>query len=434
MNADRVTAAILADLLSARHSGVVVDSPPGAGKSTLVVRAAAEIAATGEPVMIVAQTNEQVDDLVVRLSARFGADLPDAVIGRLSRAGFGAPQRIGGLTNVAVSADAAELAHATVTIATAAKWAHVRDRHWRWAIVDEAYQMRSDALLGLASRFDRALFVGDPGQLDPFSTVDSDRWRGLAWDPMQSAVAVLLRNNPHLPVHRLPVSWRLPASAEGVVSRAFYPFTGFRSGAAAHERELRFTAPATAGRTDAALDEAARSGWALLELPARHTIRTDAEAVAAVAALTRRLVERRAIARSGDDARPVTPDRIAVGAAHRDQVAALRAALGDVPVDVDTANRLQGREYDVTVFLHPLSGRRDATAFHLEAGRLCVLASRHRQACVVVARAGIRDLLDEHPSTEPVHLNEPVRFPDGWAAHQTMLAHLEEHRVRSTGP
>jgi KaiC/GvpD/RAD55 family RecA-like ATPase len=74
----------------------VVDSPPGAGKSTLVVRAAAEIAATGEPVMIVAQTNEQVDDLVVRLAARFGADLPDAVIGRLSRAGFGAPQRIGG--------------------------------------------------------------------------------------------------------------------------------------------------------------------------------------------------------------------------------------------------------------------------------------------------------------------------------------------------
>jgi hypothetical protein len=434
MTADRVTAAILADLLSARHPGVVVDSPPGAGKSTLVVRAAAEIAATGEPVMIVAQTNEQVDDLVVRLSARFGAERPDAVIGRLSRAGFGAPQRIEGLTNVAVSADAGELAHATVTIATAAKWAHVRERHWRWAIVDEAYQMRSDALLGLASRFDRALFVGDPGQLDPFSTVDSDRWRGLAWDPMQSAVAVLLRNNPDLPVHRLPVSWRLPVSAEGVVSRAFYPFTGFRSGAAAHERELRFTAPATAGRTDAVLGEAARSGWALLELPARHTIRTDAEAVAAVAALTRRLVERGATARSGSIVRPVTPDRIAVGAAHRDQVAALRTALGELPVDVDTANRLQGREYDVTVFLHPLSGRRDATAFHLEAGRLCVLASRHRQACVVVARAGIRDLLDEHPGSVPVHLNEPVRFPDGWAANQTMLAHLEEHRVSSSGP
>src|SRR5574342_470178 len=31
-------------------------------------------------------------------------------------------------------------------------------------------------------------------------------------------------------------------------------------------------------------------------------------------------------------------------------------------ITVDTANRLQGREYDVTIVLHPLSGRLDATA------------------------------------------------------------------------
>ena len=98
-------------------------------------------------------------------------------------------------------------------------------------------------------------------------------------------------------------------------------------------------------------------------------------------------------------------------------------------VTVDTANRLQGREYEATVVLHPLSGRRDATAFHLEAGRLCVLTSRHRQACIVVARAGIRELLDAHPSGEPVHLHEPVKFPDGWAANQTVMEHLENHRV-----
>jgi hypothetical protein len=160
-------------------------------------------------------------------------------------------------------------------------------------------------------------------------------------------------------------------------------------------------------------------------------MRTDAKSVQAVADVARRIVERGAVARSGSDSRPVTPDRIAVGAAHRDQVAALRAAIGDLPVTVDTANRLQGREYDVTVVLHPLSGRRDATAFHLEAGRLCVLASRHRQACIVVARAGIRELLDAHPSSEPVHLHEPVKFPDGWAANQTVMAHLENHRVRA---
>src|SRR4029077_19279367 len=96
--------------------------------------------------------------------------------------------------------------------------------YWRWAIIDEAFQMRSDMLLRISPRFSRALFVGDPGQLDPFSTIDIDRWLGLTWDPMLSAVAVLLRNTPDVPVRRLPVSWRLPASAAPVVADAFYPF------------------------------------------------------------------------------------------------------------------------------------------------------------------------------------------------------------------
>jgi len=86
----------------------------------------------------------------------------------------------------------------------------------------------------------------------------------------------------------------------------------------------------------------------------------------------------------------------------------------------------------VTIVLHPLSGRIDATAFHLEAGRLCVLTSRHRHACIVVARAGIPELLDAHPSTEPVHLNVPVKFPDGWEANQSVMAHLAQWRVRSS--
>ena len=98
--------------------------------------------------------------------------------------------------------------------------------------------------------------------------------------------------------------------------------------------------------------------------------------------------------------------------------------LGVTDVVADTANRLQGREFDMTIILHPLSGRRDATAFHLEAGRLCVLASRHRHACIMVARAGIPELLDAHPCVEPVHLNVPVKFPDGWDAHQAFMAHL----------
>ncbi|WP_431874364.1 AAA family ATPase [Micromonospora marina] len=427
--AEQVIQRVLRDLRDGTHRGVVVDSPPGAGKSTLVVRAAVETAATGDPLMIVAQTNEQVDDLIDRLGRR----APELRVGRLSATDYRPTERVTGHPAVRVAAKVADLGGPAVTIGTAAKWATVTEGNWPWAIVDEAYQMRADALLRVAGRFERALFVGDPGQLDPFSTVETFRWTGLTWDPMQSAVATLLRHNPELPVHRLPVSWRLPDSAAPVVSAAFYPFTGFRAGTGPADRALTFTEPGAGDAYDASVELAAATGWALHELPARHTVRTDGEAAAACAELALRVLRRGAVAVSeaAPGGAPVTADRIAVGAAHRDQVAAIRSRLGaaGAGITVDTANRLQGREYDVTIVLHPLSGRRDATAFHLESGRLCVLASRHRHACVVVARAGIGELLDAYPSTERVHLDVPVKFPDGWEANQTVLTHLDAHRA-----
>ncbi|MFD7402641.1 AAA domain-containing protein [Streptomyces sp. NPDC059866] len=430
--AARATEAILHDTLHGPHRGVVVDSPPGAGKSTLVVRAALELAGTGRSLMVIAQTNAQVDDLVLRLAEKN----PELPVGRLHSSDADPYDKaLDDLPQVRKSAKAAELTGLPVVISTAAKWGHVKvDGPWRHAIVDEAYQMRSDSLLAVAGLFERALFVGDPGQLDPFAIVGSEQWAGLSYDPSASAVSTLLAHNPDLPQHRLPVSWRLPASAAPLVSDAFYPYTPFRSGTGHGDRRLTFGVPSDGSGPDRVIDEAAESGWGLLELPARHTPRTDPEAVRAVATVVRRLLDRGGAATSerSPEAAPLTADRIAVGTAHRDQAAAVRAALAELGVSdvtVDTANRLQGREYDVTVVLHPLSGRPDATAFHLETGRLCVLASRHRHACIVVCRAGVSDLLDDYPSTEPVQLGTVVKFPDGWEANHAVLAHLAEHRV-----
>ena len=461
--AGEATRRILASLAAAPR-GVVVDSPPGAGKSTLVVRAARDLADAGERVMVLGQTNEQVDDLIARLAD----DRPDLMLGRLCAASYVASDRVL-RDSVRLDTAVGGLEECPVVFGTAAKWATITapplcfpgqpattdlpagpdrppvlppptgpDRPpggaWPWAIVDEAYQMRSDLLLRVAGLFRKALFVGDPGQLDPFSVVDTERWTGLSWDPMSSAVAVMLAHNADVvPVHTLPVSWRLPASAAPVVSEAFYPFTGFTSATTEADRSLGWSSvPLRRGALDEALEIAAESGWALYELPHRHALRTDREAVAACAGLAARALERGGIAVSGNDAVPLTRERIAIGTAHRDQALAVRAALAELGVPgvvADTANRLQGREFDLTIVLHPLSGRRDATAFHLEAGRLCVLTSRHRQACVVVARAGIPALLDAHPSAEPVHLGVPVKFPDGWEAHQAIMAHLARHRV-----
>ena len=444
-DAERAIADILAAMRRAER-GVVVDSPPGAGKSTLVVRVALDLVQAGERVIVIAQTNDQVDDLTDALASRAEAVMKVAV-GRLAAGSHAIPGRVLRHGCVAAATSLADLDGCPVILSTAAKWATVRlpGEPWPWAIVDEAYQMRSDLLLRVAGLFEKALFVGDPGQLDPFSTVETDRFAGLPWDPMSSAVAVMLANNEGIPVLRLPVSWRLPASAAPVVAEAFYPFSPFRAATGEEERRMEWRAVSFGTSVvDEALDMAARHGWVLYELPAGHKPRTDREAVRACAELVARLLQRGAEVHSerSPAAVPVGPSRVAVGVAHRDQAKAVRLALGElgVPVDgltesgapgvvVDTANRLQGREFDVTVVLHPLSGRRDATEFHLEAGRLCVLLSRHRHACLVVARAGIAELLDAHPSVVPVHLNVPVKFPDGWAAQQAVMSHLSKYRI-----
>jgi hypothetical protein len=428
VRADRAVAAILAGLDSPSGRGVVVDSPPGAGKSTLVKRAAGHLTAAGQQIMIVAQTNEQVDDLVDNIAREY----PDLPIGRLHASTLTLPPRVTRHSNVTGSTQVTALRDLPIVVSTAKKWSYVdpgKCEPWEWAIVDEAYQMRSDALLATAPLFGpddaKVLFVGDPGQLDPFATVDTDRWHGLTWDPLRNAVDVTLAHNEGLLREQLPVSWRLPETAAPLVEQAFYPFYPFVSGTKAADRVLSYQS--TAHRTtpeDTALAHAADSGWSFLQLPARHTLDDDPDIAEALASAAARLLERGALV----NGEPLTESRIAIGAARTIQADAVRALLvarGHADITVDTANRLQGREFDVTLVWHPLSGRQDASAFHLETGRLCVLLSRHRFACIVVARAGIRDLLDRHPRSSPVYLDVPPKFPDGWRAHQVVMEHLE---------
>jgi AAA domain len=344
-DAERAAAGVLAAMAAMAapgQRGVIVDSPPGAGKSTLVVRAEIALAAAGERCIVIAQTNNQVNDLTARLAR------PGLALGRLTASDYNVPTALLSLPGVQVSDKPDRFGTAAVIIATAAKWATVTGRSWPWAIIDEAYQMRSDMLLLVAGLFERGLFVGDPGQLDPFSVIETQRWTGLPYDPTRNAVTVMQAHNPDLPLHRLPVSWRLPASAAPVISGSFYPFSAFQAGTGPGARRLEFTASGMRGAVDETLDMAARTGWALHELPARHTVRTDGEAADAAVTLAARLMGRGAVATCERDpgGQPVGPDRIAIGITHRDQADQVRQALACAApgiaarVRVDTANRL----------------------------------------------------------------------------------------------
>ena len=323
-------------------------------------------------------------------------------------------------------------------LATAAKWATVRDRSWTWAIVDEAYQMRSDMLLLIADRFDRGRVRRRSRPARPVlrhrdTPLDRTALRpdaerrhrppGPQPGPARAPAARILaapglgrrrRVRRLLPVHRLPRRHWARHAAAGLHRGGNAQPRGRDPGRWPRSRAGPCTScPPATPSAPTARRPTRRPPWPPGSSPAGRSGPASAH----------------------PGGQPLGPRDIAIGVAHRDQADQIRQALtltaspAAREIRVDTANRLQGAEFAVTIIVHPLSGRRDATNFHLEAGRLCVLASRHRHACIVVARAGIADLLDTHPSNDPIHLGVTARFPDGWEANHAVLAHLENHRV-----
>jgi len=430
---------------AARGEAVLVEAPPGAGKSSLTVSVSNVLTSEDARLRlpIVTQTNEQADDIVLSLRRRY----PNIRIVRLVGTS-GAPSSAmldaaGPGLAITSDHDSTDVQDAQVVVATARKWEFVRSkqqqngsvRKYDLALIDEAYQMRSDALLGIAGLFDRLMCVGDPGQLEPFTTVDDALWKGLQYSPSRTAMGTLRAFHPEIAPHQLPTSWRLPPSAAGIVSEAFYPYSSFDAGTEAWQRELTLGAGA-ASPDDEVLGRAAADGWAYVELPERLTIRTDTEIAARLARIVKRLLTRGAVVVDELElgGRKLEASDVAVVAAHNDQVQAVRFELIQLGIDpnslvVSTANKVQGREYEVVLVWHPLAGRRDATTFHLESGRMCVMLSRHRQACVVVGRSGADRLLAEFPDADPIFLDEPEKFPDGWEANSLVLDHLSGFRV-----
>jgi hypothetical protein len=435
--AERVVADVITDFVAMKHRGLVLKAPAGAGKTGAVCAAAQAAAQRGLRVLVTGQTNAQVQDLVRRTAAA-GAKVR---IAYLHAAQLSVPDDIRALPTVTATTNALQTHGVPVVIATAAKLAYAAEDlgGFEVGIVDEAYQCDSTSLYCIAGLSRSWLLVGDPGQLDPFSTVDTSRWRGLPEDPTLTAVDVLLRNHPETMVRPFPVSRRLSPSAVDVVA-SFYPELRFDAATLPDERELRLgTGPrfgeAAERLADAGLDMATREGWGHIELPARRTLSADHEAASTIVEVVARLFARRAQVRCERWPRlaALKPERVAIGVSHRDQrdlVLGLLQSRGLDGVQVDTANSLQGLEFDVTVVWHPLTGQFEADSFHLDPGRMCVLLSRHRQACIVVGRASDQDLLRHQPPMTERWIGfdvDPVT--DGWEAHSEVLKALERCRV-----
>lgn len=437
-----VEEAVEADLmrLTGRQAAVVAAAPAGAGKSHFVAAAVGRLRAAGLRVVLAAPTNEQVHSLVARVS-ELNPGLPVACVHAQGR---DLPPAIAGLPGVSQpSAAEAQRQQDRLVIATIDKLADAFLRNglggFDVLVIDEAYQADAARYFIAANVAPTHLLVGDTGQLDPFSPLDDATfWRGGPEDPLQTAPGVLLRNHPGTPVHQIPVTWRLEPRAVPV-ARCFYPGHEFGAAVRPGVRQLRLTRPGPGSHAlapvDAALSEASAHGWTQVTLPGAPALAADPATAGLIGDLVHRLLARSAQVTC--EKRPALTSlaqrEIAVGVCHTDQRDLLRAVLdgrGLTGVTVETANRLQGLTFEVVIAWHPLAGTADPDAFHLDPGRLCVLLTRHRQACIVVGRDSDRALLDGVPPATPGYLGwDPDPVLDGWDVHEGVFRLLEPHVI-----
>ena len=408
--AERVLTAV-----EAREPVVLVDSPPGAGKTRLVTQVAAFGAGVlGERVAIATQTNRQAFDVARRLALAY----PVVPVVLFVRDGLPVPRQIETSAGVLVVRRQRDLpTGACVMVANSAKWASVRNPppSLNLLVVDEAYQLTNAGFARLSGLAGQHVLVGDPGQIEPVVAPEIDRWKGEPDGPHVRAPEALLAMQPSLRTERLPLSWRLPQSTVDVVQPAFYADMPFAAGQPSGTRSL-LTTPASGSRFDPAITEAS-AGESLVgvALPPKVTGERDPELAQAIVDLLVRLV----LGRDGHvqdehGVRPVEARDIGVVCAHVSQVADIRRRLPAFlrGVLVETADRLQGLERDIVVVHHPLSGRTTASPFLLDSGRLCVMLSRHRVACFVVCRAGSADAMTEQQGVDSRYFGDHARRPN----------------------
>jgi hypothetical protein len=368
-------------------------APPGAGKTRLLEDATGHATLVLDRRVIVACTsNDQANDAARRLGQAF----PELTIDRFMASGSERPEHLNGINNVAIVTATGNLS-APVTVATSAKYSLVNGLGFQpdYLFVDEVYQLKKadyDRIRGLAGQ---AMLIGDPGQIDPIYKTSIRHFAADPDGPHLAAPHGLLSANA---AHRftLPLSRRLPQDTVALVQPAFYATMPFRGLAEAGERRLDALIPG-ATPTDFLLDRCLATGsLSMIALRPEQRPPVDAEVIGLAVDLVRRLLFRRYMVQDDDGELELLPSHIGIVAFHREQVGALRKALGPAlrDVHVETANRFQGLERKVILAMHPLSGQRRPTDFSAAAGRMCVAMSRHRVACIIVGRDGIRETLD----------------------------------------
>ena len=377
---------------------VVVNSPPGAGKTTLAVRLIRQARLNTDWVIkVVCPTNRGGGDIASRLANAIppGSDgklLVQAVSGNIP---LGAS--VAGGNDQGASRRAVQVS----TVAAAAR--SKTDSKIDLLVVDEAYQCLLGDVLACAAGTPQILLIGDPGQIGPVVTVPTTAWDNLPVGPHMRAPEGILAHASTLDIPTAVLSLDTSYRLGGRTVRTIAPLYDFAFDSSRPDRWVE--------RRGRRLPEIAPVALPAVSDPYSGDIALR------IARRVRGLIEGTLHGPKG--IRQVRQSDVAVVVSHVAQRTLARTTLqsqGLGRVNVGTADELQGGQWPAVVALDPLVGYEAATAHSLGSGRLCVMISRHMAHLSWIFSPNWADAIEES-GLDPEEANK------GWRVRTRLLRH-----------
>jgi predicted RecB family nuclease len=364
------------------RSWLVIQGPPGAGKTYTTSHLAVSLIQSGKTVGIASNSHKAIENVLRAIEERLvECGEPVRLLGQKKESGDEGFAGRGFIESVTNNGDV----DPSIPIIAGTAWAFANPEltgSRDVLFVDEAGQVSLGNLVAMAAAAKSIVLVGDQMQLgQPIQGVHPR-------DSGCSALDHLLEGHAVVPPERgifLSKTWRMHPDLCAFVSAAVYEGK-LHSEAGCATQRLVLTKNA-----HPALKTAGLSFFPVKHEGCRQ--KSEEEARAAHDILTS-LLAQRVIGRDGRE-RPMTLDDVLVVAPYNMQVNLLRSALPD-GARVGTVDKFQGQEAEAVIVSMTTSGADDMprdASFLLSRNRANVAISRARCLSVLVASPGLLDLV-----------------------------------------